>query len=236
MLLGVVGFWLAHRFIRSGRPLAAHALWVVAYTAFAAILGLGYNRFLFAGTWRDWRDGRVFALSDWFGALPLRRKKNQSQSIYIIYRFVSQHNHVFVALLCMGVLILPGHILPTARWLSASLPTRAEHSEVVRFVYRLALQLWLVVTLGYVLVVGLAGSEFQARMRHNESAAVGWLAPAVGFACAQLFVFSILYIPFALSRPARDRDATQQRKAHTKQSSAARSKSPIRKSPRKKSN
>lgn len=88
VLFGVLGFYSANRFIRHGELSNAHRCWIVAYSAFAAILGFGCNvfvfvglffiiiinsqtekidnRFLFSGTHVDFAAGKSPELISWF--------------------------------------------------------------------------------------------------------------------------------------------------------------------------
>lgn len=68
---------------RSGE-LFAHALWVAAYTAFAAILGMGYARFLYSGDHNQWRAGVARPYASFFAS------------------------EVFYTLVAMGAVLLPG--------------------------------------------------------------------------------------------------------------------------------
>jgi hypothetical protein len=46
VLFGVLGFYVAFRLIRRGELSNAHRSWIVAYSAFAAILGFGCKAFM----------------------------------------------------------------------------------------------------------------------------------------------------------------------------------------------
>ena len=61
-------------------------------TGFAAILGFGYARFLYAGNHADWAAGKPFPLVAWFGG------------------------DVFNALLAMAPIVLPGFLVPVTHW------------------------------------------------------------------------------------------------------------------------
>jgi len=61
ILCGILGFYLAFKFIKKDNMKAAHALWIFGYAAMLFILvvgwdGTGWERFTFAGTWYDWHQ------------------------------------------------------------------------------------------------------------------------------------------------------------------------------------
>ncbi len=66
------------------RPARRRSLWVAAYTAFSAILGMGYARFLYSGDHVAWRAGQARPYLAFFGC------------------------EVFLTLVAMGVVLLPG--------------------------------------------------------------------------------------------------------------------------------
>lgn len=96
VLFGLVGFYVADSFIRAGKLTNAHLSWILAYTGFAAILGFGYKRFLFAGNHVEFASNAraQYALLDWFSS------------------------DVFKALVAMSPIVLPAYLVPTTLWLS----------------------------------------------------------------------------------------------------------------------
>ncbi len=58
---GILGFWIAYRFIRAGKLYAAHLMWALGYFLMFFILvhgwdGMGYQRFFYSCSW--WGGGR----------------------------------------------------------------------------------------------------------------------------------------------------------------------------------
>ena len=100
----------------------------------------------------------------------------------------------------MGTILLPAFMIPFTKWLRASLANRAAHEQLCRHIATEVCRNFLLVALFYTAFVGSAGEEWRAAMRHGD-AAVGWFAPLVGCACANVLVFGILAIPIALARP-----------------------------------
>jgi hypothetical protein len=199
VLLGVLGFRNAHACVRRGDELAAHTHWIVAYMAFAAILGFGYARFLYAGTSDQFQANVPFAFLDWF------------------------RGRVFFTLLAMGVVLLPAYFVPIVAWLKASLATRAHRAAVIAHIVSRVSRLWLVGALLYVALVPLsdllAGTSLRAYLADGWAS---WFAPLIGFTAATLLVFGIATIPYAIVHFAAASRTTRGR-------SPARSRSPTRK-------
>jgi len=170
VLLGLLGFWLAYHFIRRGRMTAAHMAWIVPYTAFAAILGLGYSRFLYAGTHADWAAHRQFHLLDWFTS------------------------DVFHALLGMAPIVLPAYMVPVAYWYAENYNIW-ELVTLRRFVVVRATLAWLAVAAAYLVVCVGAGASYRASLAHGP---LGFAAPLAAFAVAQLVVFALLLLPLQI--------------------------------------
>ena len=62
--LGILGYYLAYRFIRKDNMKATHALWIFGYLGlgFMALIGwdgTGFERLTFAGTWQEWHQWKV---------------------------------------------------------------------------------------------------------------------------------------------------------------------------------
>ena len=71
VLLGIIGFYVTYRKIRQHRHepqlnMSMNQYWVHAYTCFNAILGMGYNRFMYPYGWQEWQAGQVYPLTDFF--------------------------------------------------------------------------------------------------------------------------------------------------------------------------
>ena len=92
ILFGVLGFWLAWRLIRAGRPERVKWLWIGGYAGMLSILGIGYRRFLYAGDSVDWANGVAYPLGAWFSS------------------------EVFLTLLTMGAVMGVPMLLPFFRW------------------------------------------------------------------------------------------------------------------------
>ncbi|KAK3813355.1 MAG: hypothetical protein J3Q66DRAFT_390221 [Benniella sp.] len=98
VLLGIIGYYVTYKRIRKYRSqqpsnTAIHAPWVHAYTIFCAILGLGYNRFMYPSDYVAWRAGETFPLTAFFTS------------------------RILYTLLAMGVVLLPAAYIPCYIWL-----------------------------------------------------------------------------------------------------------------------
>ncbi|KAF9287418.1 hypothetical protein BGZ68_001853 [Mortierella alpina] len=105
VLLGIIGYYVTYRKIRKHRndaqlPMSYHKYWIHAYTCFCAILGMGYNRFMYPSDYVAWRAGVSYPLESFFTS------------------------RIFFTLLSMGVVLLPAAYIPCYIWLkqSATLP------------------------------------------------------------------------------------------------------------------
>ncbi|KAG0057248.1 hypothetical protein BGZ83_000661, partial [Gryganskiella cystojenkinii] len=88
VLLGIIGYYVTYRKIRTTRHeprlnMSINKYWVHAYTCFNAILGMGYNRFMYPMRWQEWQAGKEYPLTDFF------------------------FSRMLVTLLGMGVVLLP---------------------------------------------------------------------------------------------------------------------------------
>lgn len=93
VLLGIIGYYMTYRSIRRHREesvlnMGMNKYWIHAYTCFCAILGMGYNRFLYPSGYQDWRAGKVFELTDF------------------------AFSRMLATLLAMGVVLLPVNAIP----------------------------------------------------------------------------------------------------------------------------
>ncbi|KAI9138376.1 hypothetical protein BKA69DRAFT_1177426, partial [Paraphysoderma sedebokerense] len=67
--MATLGFYVTARKIEKTPPNESekvHFYWITAYTIFTAILGMGYNRFIFIGTYDDWISGKTNTLAEFF--------------------------------------------------------------------------------------------------------------------------------------------------------------------------
>lgn len=204
--LGVLGFYNAYSCIRAGDVLRAHTHWIVAYFAFALILGFGYRRFLYNGTAEQFQAGEHVDMIDWFGG------------------------RVFKALLAMGVILLPAYFVPMAAWIGESLPTAASKQAVLRHMASLVARLWALVCVTFVLGVptldALVGTGLTTYLVDGWAS---WFAPLVGFTIATVFVFAVVSIPFHVAKSSTTTTTTTTSSTTTTTSSRSRSRSPARK-------
>ncbi|XP_070553917.1 uncharacterized protein [Ptychodera flava] len=89
---GVLGFILVCKLVHNGKEATAHAVWTMSYTCMFAILTLGYDRFLYAGTLEEWRAGKKYPLTDFF------------------------YCEVFYTLLVMAIFVLPPLFYAMSIW------------------------------------------------------------------------------------------------------------------------
>lgn len=91
VFLGILGFFYTYGYVKRGRFLDAHTVWVRAYGIMMGILGFGYRRFLYPGTGPEW-DEKDYELLAFFGS------------------------PVFFTLIAMGVIVLPALLYPQLQW------------------------------------------------------------------------------------------------------------------------
>lgn len=111
VLLGALGFVAARNYIVTYGPTKANFLWVYSYGIMFAILGIGYQRFTYAGDANDWAEGREFTLLEFFSS------------------------PVFLALAVMSAFVVPALLLPAYTWPRATgmLPgDKQEHLDNIR--------------------------------------------------------------------------------------------------------
>ena len=83
VLLGIIGYYVTYikirklhlRSLKKGNaganaagslPMAYHKYWIHAYSCFCAILGMGYNRFMYPSDYVAWRAGVTYPLTAFF--------------------------------------------------------------------------------------------------------------------------------------------------------------------------
>ncbi|KAF9934976.1 hypothetical protein FBU30_009398 [Linnemannia zychae] len=98
VLLGIIGYYVTYLNIRRHKDekqlnMSMNKYWIHAYTCFCAILGMGYNRFLYPSGYQDWRAGKVYPLTDF------------------------AFSRMLFTLLTMGVVLLPAAYIPAYIWL-----------------------------------------------------------------------------------------------------------------------
>ncbi|KAG0052275.1 hypothetical protein BGZ83_002781 [Gryganskiella cystojenkinii] len=99
VLLGIIGYYVTYRKIRSygpGRaklPMSYHKYWIHAYSCFTAILGMGYNRFMYPSDYKAWNAGLTFPLLDFLTS------------------------RMCFTLLSMGVILIPAAYIPCYIWM-----------------------------------------------------------------------------------------------------------------------
>ncbi len=204
--LGVLGFYNAYTCIRAGDVRRAHTHWIVAYFAFALILGFGYRRFLYNGTAEQFQAGEQIDMIDWFGG------------------------RVFKALLAMGVVLLPAYFVPMAAWIGESLPTAEAKRGVLQHMVTLVARLWALVCAVFVLGVptvdALVGTSLTTYLVDGWAS---WLAPLVGFTVATVFVFAVVAIPFWLAKSTTSSATKKTTTTSSSKNSKSRGRSPARK-------
>ncbi|KAF9173712.1 hypothetical protein BGX21_011038 [Mortierella sp. AD011] len=98
VLLGVIGYYVTYCKIRKYRtaaklPMSYHKYWIHAYTCFCAILGMGYNRFMYPSDYVAWRADVQYPLTAFFTS------------------------RIFFTLLAMGVVLIPAAYIPCFLWM-----------------------------------------------------------------------------------------------------------------------
>ncbi|ETO32513.1 hypothetical protein RFI_04605 [Reticulomyxa filosa] len=95
-LLGMIGYyeaWWVMRYTPNGL-IRAQKYWVIPYVIMFAILGLGYNRFLYSSSYENFHENKKV---DWM-------------------EFFTQPSDVFVTLLKMGLILIPLLYYPVFAW------------------------------------------------------------------------------------------------------------------------
>ncbi|KAJ3303803.1 hypothetical protein HDV03_003475 [Kappamyces sp. JEL0829] len=182
ILLGVLGYYITKLKIQSQSAkkvldMSHHNPWIDAYSMFTYILGLGYYRFTYAGTWRDWKQSTNYAITD----------------------FV--FSPVFNTLLAMGVVFLPTIFWITVKHGAKSVdlvsklskkPALAVVDAISGHVVKRACIDYLVGSIAWVVYMFTVYSESdRAYFSHGP---VGFYAPLCGFTFAHVFVFSLLLL------------------------------------------
>ncbi|KAF9436742.1 hypothetical protein BGZ76_003099 [Entomortierella beljakovae] len=122
ILFGIIGYYITYIKIRKHRtaqkmPMSINKYWVHAYTCFCAILGMGYNRFMYPSDYVAWRAGIQYPLTAFFTSRML------------------------FTLLSMGVILIPAAYIPCFIWLkNETLTQPGEKSRFFLTVVHFALQ------------------------------------------------------------------------------------------------
>lgn len=66
VLLGIIGFLTAVYFIKNNNEWLIPFCWIFSYGCMFGILTFGYDRFLYAGTFREWHMDVEYSLFDFF--------------------------------------------------------------------------------------------------------------------------------------------------------------------------
>ncbi|KAG0201570.1 hypothetical protein BGX28_005660 [Mortierella sp. GBA30] len=98
VLFGIIGYYVTYCKIRKHRndarlPMSYHKYWIHAYTCFCAILGMGYNRFMYPSDHIAWKTGQTFPLMAFFSS------------------------RILYTLLAMGVILIPAAYIPCYIWM-----------------------------------------------------------------------------------------------------------------------
>jgi hypothetical protein len=183
MLFGILGFVSATYFIKQGKPLRAHTLWVINYVIMFGILGFGYRRFLYAGTEEDWAAGVKYPLASFFEC------------------------NVFYTLLGMGVVIIPGLYYPILLWPKYCGNTSRENRAVLKHIvvtFAISLVIGVAAYCGWVHFFAtsaekqyLVMNDFDFEYR-GTLVKFGYYSPVVAFVIAEVAFMSLVFFPFLL--------------------------------------
>ncbi|TPX61570.1 hypothetical protein SpCBS45565_g07226 [Spizellomyces sp. 'palustris'] len=199
--LGILGFYLTYNYIRAHRDNLAHdpsyhKYWIHAYSCFTAILGMGYYRFTYPGTHRDWNAGITFPMT----------------------QFV--FSPVFNTLLAMGIIFVPviyylmySLASETFQELSkrqaatnVSISAGQIKKGVLSYILRTAVVDFIAISCAWGLAMN---TQYVDDVSYFEHGWAGKYAPLVGFAVGHLVVFGLVLVPIVAIRPARDLKKSQ---------------------------
>ena len=177
---GILGFWVAWKFIRQGNYYLAHLQWFLGYFLMFYILlygwdGTGWQRFLYDSTVNNgarWTPGTHMGLN-----------------------FLT--SNVAITLLVMGVAILPAKFIPMARWVVSG--AKADPALAgARYVNSVPLVIAIFTAL--VMGVTLASAACAAILSHLAGLALGSAMAGIPVGLA---VFGVLgwFLLFRVNRP-----------------------------------
>eukprot|EP01064_Diplonema_japonicum_P039203 TRINITY_DN977_c0_g1_i1.p1 TRINITY_DN977_c0_g1~~TRINITY_DN977_c0_g1_i1.p1 ORF type:complete len:279 (+),score=27.63 TRINITY_DN977_c0_g1_i1:46-882(+) len=158
-LLGLIGFWVSHKLMRSNKRWLATYFFMSSYMGMFSILGFGYGRFLFQGTIDDWRAGKQC-------------------HIETIFSF-----EITRVILAMGLFVGPGLLYPILSWRS-QLPTALIKQDRNVIFSTLIVNL-ILITLGYEAYLQYFGDVEKQRILHGQGCHIyyekemGVYAPAI---------------------------------------------------------
>ncbi|KAF9584439.1 hypothetical protein BGW38_006456 [Lunasporangiospora selenospora] len=203
VLLGIIGYYVTYRKIRSNRheevlPMSHNKYWIHAYTCFCAILGMGYNRFMYPSDYVAWRAGTEYPLTDFFTS------------------------RILYTLLAMGVVLIPAAYIPCYIWFkNQTLLRHGDKSRLIITCLYFALQgVWVISAVfgGYQIrnfVKDPQLSYVENMWRLFDSGDIlnrnsKW-SPLLGFWVAELLVMFLVALPvfFIPSVPAKKTIKTQ---------------------------
>jgi len=174
VLFGIGGFYMTWNLIR--KPKVNHflvtLLWTGSYSAMFGILGFGYRRFFYPGTYEDWHSGKHFPLTAFF------------------------QSEVFFTLIGMGIVLLPCYYYPLCAWPLQSTSTNRTgntNSKTLDDVGFTSPYYFLLTTV-FATLIGVIGficyilscSETERLRISDIHGPFGYFAPVVGFVTAQL--------------------------------------------------
>ncbi|KAF9095762.1 hypothetical protein BGX23_012690 [Mortierella sp. AD031] len=187
ILLGIIGYYVTYAKIRRYRnakvlPMSFHKYWIHAYTCFCAILGMGYNRFMYPKDYVAWRAGETFPLTAFFTSRML------------------------FTLLSMGVILIPAAYIPCYIWMKNE--TLLAPGDKSRFfltcIYYILQGVTLVSSMFGAYIVRFHEKDPEQKFLHNLSALFDhgnvlsrdskW-SPLLGFWVAETAVMSLVFLP-----------------------------------------
>lgn len=179
--MGTLGFYVTARLIEStpsSESEKVHFYWISAYGIFNAILGMGYNRFIFAGSYGDWVAGRMNTLNEFL----------QSDVLNTLLTMAT----FFVPI---AFTLLIGHLRKTYATFGNGYKSKFR-------VYILKQGIWQYLAistawLGYVFVI----LKEDERKTLDDGTWAGIFGPLVWFTFTQVFVFSIILIISSIPVP-----------------------------------
>lgn len=106
ILCGLLGFYVTFKLIKAGQQKYMHIPWIVGYVFMFLILGIGWRRFTYAGTFEEWHQGNDAWFQFVWGQQPVVK--------YSVTDFFSCE--IFWTLIGMGVIVGPAMIIPLFKW------------------------------------------------------------------------------------------------------------------------
>ena len=176
-----MGFYIAHQYLKYNKYLQAQLIYIIPYMIMFTILGLGYDRFLFPFSYKEYYQ-RSF---NGYG------KENAFDDIPSLESFFNCD--VFYTLIKMGIILIPALYYPSFNWMEYTIQ---EGTHIKYFVLKVVYGYIFTIASGYYMFIRFYCNKRQQKYFNDfRLSFAGIYAPLFGYIVSMHTLFLLVLIP-----------------------------------------